>query len=324
VEEYAGGVQHPSHRRPLRLRERLLDRLGQRRRRGAAFESSTRRRAPAQTSELPPHLDDQAVAPVDSRQRRDSRLGEQAIDRGQRATRIEVGRHGAWLANSRGKAAVNRRDLGPASPGWPGSGFSQPGPAPQPFARPGAPPPPPAQPEVRIAQLEGLIEQFRIDAERYFNGALPIPPEDQRNRIQRELRELRATSVLRNAVDNFRLSGFEARFNSLSEFYGRRLRDREEGRGVAATRGVSEGGAFDAEQGVVLGARPDADAIEALWGGLTRAGGAKIELETFRSYLSRQLDEIRSKTGADSVLFRVVREDGKLKLKAKPVGGSGS
>jgi hypothetical protein len=220
---------------------------------------------------------------------------------------------------------VNRRGIGPVPSRRSGPG-TEPGSQPvQPFARPGAPPPPPILPEVRVSRLEGLIEQFRIDAERYFNGALPIPPEEQRNRIQRELRELRTAASLHNAVDHFRLSGFEARFNSLSELYGRRLREREEGRGAAPVPSVAEAPSrHDPARGIVIGARPDADAVEALWGGLARAGGAGIELETFRTYISRQIDEIRAKTGAASVQFRVVSEDGKLKLKAKPVEGAGN
>jgi len=175
----------------------------------------------------------------------------------------------------------------------------------------------------RLAALQRMIEQFRVDAERFFNGALPIPPEDQRDRIQRELRELREVAM-RGAADQFRLAGLEARFNSLSEFFGRRLREREEGRGSAPPPRATpdEGRSYDPQQGIVVSSRSEPGAIEALWGGLAAAGaGARIELEAFRGYIARQIAEIRSKTGSENVLFRVVQEEGKLKLKAKPLAG---
>jgi hypothetical protein len=46
-----------------------------------------------------------------------------------------------------------------------------------------------------------------------------------------------------------------------------------------------------------------------------------MDLDTFRGYLQKQMTQIRDKTGCDAVQFRVVNEDGKVKLKAKPVGG---
>ena len=91
--------------------------------------------------------------------------------------------------------------------------------------RPGAEPEPTPSVEPRLARLAALIEEFRIEAERYFNGALAIPPEDKRVKVQHALRDLRSMSI-RSAADQFRMSGLEARFNLLSASYGRRLRER--------------------------------------------------------------------------------------------------
>jgi len=171
-----------------------------------------------------------------------------------------------------------------------------------------------------------MIEQFRVDSERFYNGALPIPPEDLKTRIQRELRELRSSGAQRGAVDQFKMGSFEARFNTLSELFGRRLREREEGRGAAPPRvAAAEAPRHDPRAGIVFAGEPDAGAVEALWGGLVASGGgATIELETFRGYIARQLGEIRLKTGVAAVQFRVVQEEGKLKLKAKPITVTGS
>jgi hypothetical protein len=191
--------------------------------------------------------------------------------------------------------------------------------------RSGAEPEPSPSLEPRLARLAALIEEFRIEAERYFNGALPIPPEDRRVNVQHALRDLRSMTM-RSAADQFRMSGLEARFNLLSESYGRRLREREEGRGSARRREPGEPASrYDVDQGVVLGRTADPEAVEALYAGLARSGAAtRLDLETFRGYLARQIEEIRAKTGAEQVQFRLAQEDGRIKLKAKPVGAGGA
>lgn len=179
---------------------------------------------------------------------------------------------------------------------------------------------PPAHWEGRFAVAERAVEQFRVDAERYFGGGLDLPPEDLRDRVAAQLRDLRSVNV-RSVADGYRLNGLEARFNALSELFNRRLREREEGRSaVGRPVVVAEAPRYDAAAGVVLGDRPDPAAVEALWRRLVSTGGRKLELETFRGYLERQIDQVRSKTGAASVQFRVAEENGELKLKARPLG----
>jgi hypothetical protein len=198
--------------------------------------------------------------------------------------------------------------------------------------RRGAPsgPAPPSEPdpgvEARLARVADLVERFRIDAERYFSGGLELPPEELRSQIARALRDLRSVS-LRTAVEQFRMGSLEARFNTLSELYGRRLRDREEGRGSAAARPreTSARPRYDPEAGIVFGREPDGAAVEALFAGLAKAGGAsRLDLESFRGYLEKQAAEIRAKTGVERVQFRLAQEEGRIKLKARPVRSDGT
>lgn len=177
----------------------------------------------------------------------------------------------------------------------------------------------------RLTELIRLVDKFRIEVERYFNGALVVPPEDFRNTVQKAFRDLRSTP-LRTAVEQFRFAGLEARFNVLAETYGRRLRDREEGRTPSRTRdAAAEKPRYDPEQGVVLGRGADPAAVEALYAGLAKNGAAsRLDLETFRNYLARQVEEISAKTGAELVQFRLSQEEGKVKLKARPIAAPGT
>jgi hypothetical protein len=173
-----------------------------------------------------------------------------------------------------------------------------------------------------LDQLNRDIQQLRVDFERFFNGALPFPPEELRGRVQAQIRNLRGMSNLATAVDNFRLGDLEARFNSYNELFNRRVRDREEGRApLAHAAPPSALQRFDPARGITLGERIDPDAAEALYHGLAASPGdsPRFDLDSFQTYLARQVAAIREKTGCDQVQFRLSNEDGKVKLKARPV-----
>ena len=171
-----------------------------------------------------------------------------------------------------------------------------------------------------LDQLGRDIRQLQIDFERFFNGGLPIPPESLRTRIQVQIRNLRDLT-LASAADNFRLADLEARFNVYSELFNRRVREREEGRHpVFRPVTTVEKPRYDPAAGIVFGAKVDPAAVEALYQGLTGRGeGPKFDLDSFQTYLARQAAALREKTGCAEVQFRLADEDGKLKLKARPV-----
>jgi hypothetical protein len=170
-----------------------------------------------------------------------------------------------------------------------------------------------------LDQLGVDIRKLQIDFERFFNGGLHLPPEELRTRIQNQIRALRFLTIT-TSVDNFRLGDLEARFNSYNELFNRRVRDREEGRHVLARPVVVERPRYDPEAGIVFGATVDPAAVEALYQGLAGRGeGPKFDLDSFQTYLARQAAALREKTGCNEVQFRLANEDGKLKLKARPV-----
>lgn len=174
-----------------------------------------------------------------------------------------------------------------------------------------------------IDQLGRDLQMLRVEFERFFNGALPFPPEDLRTRIQTQLRNLRNASNT-TPVDSFRLGDMEARFNTYNELFNRRLRDKEEGRHHQAVRTVAPAPQrYDPEQGVLVGDRVDPEAVEALYQKLAANPGdaPRFDLDSFQIYLTKQAAAIRAKTGCSQVQFRLAAEDGKFKLKARPVQG---
>jgi hypothetical protein len=181
-------------------------------------------------------------------------------------------------------------------------------------------PSPPSRVPSELDGVEQAIRQLRIEYEKYFNGALDLPPGEMQTELSQQIRGLR--SRVKASVDRFRLQTLEAQFNTYLELFNRRLRDHEEGRS-RGRRPVAAAPAYDPTQGVVYGLKPEEGAVAALYKSLYDGSsqGKKVDLESFRGYLDRQASMIRQKTGCADVQFRLTREDGKLKLKAKPLRG---
>ena len=175
--------------------------------------------------------------------------------------------------------------------------------------------------QASIERLDQDIKQLKIDFERFFNGNLPIPPEEFRQAVRQQIRQLR-TVPIHTLVDRFRINTLEARFNTLNELFNRRLREREEGTAaVHARQAQPTPRAYDPYKGVVVGDAPAPDAIQALYRELydDHTPTAAANFRKFHTYLLGQMAAIRERSGCDEVKFRVANENGELKLKAKPV-----
>jgi hypothetical protein len=206
--------------------------------------------------------------------------------------------------------------------------------APAPLARGGQagqandPDGPTSELKPQLDELEAQIERLKVEYQRHLAGdpSMATPPEDLLRKIDERLRRLRSFNIQRS-VDHFRLGALEGRFNSYREMFHRRLRNVEEGR-VAPRRPVApaERPRFDVESGVMLDARAEREAVEALFQGLCQRSprGTTMDLDTFRSYLEKQVASIREKTGCATVQFRLLTEEGKVKIKARPMGASGA
>jgi len=171
----------------------------------------------------------------------------------------------------------------------------------------------------RLMNLDQDIRRFRIDYERFFSGNLPIPPEQRRISIINQIKELR-TERMKAVSHRFRFNTLEAKFNAFLVLFNRRLREYELGRKGRPATGDSAA-EFDPLAGVVVDEKPSDAAAQALFQGLyaDSATGPKADFGKFQTYLEKQAEKIREKTGCNQVSFRVASEKGNLKLKAKAV-----
>lgn len=168
-----------------------------------------------------------------------------------------------------------------------------------------------------IDRTEVAIRLLRIEFEKYFSGANDLPPNELEARVLSDIKRLRASA--KGAADQFRINALEARFSSYREMYRRRLRDVEEGRNQRPTKQPSID-LPDANSGVRVEGAISEQATLSLYRGLYGHSDAPaVGLPQFRSYLEQQVAQIRQRTGCDGIVFRLADDNGKQRLKAKPI-----
>lgn len=172
----------------------------------------------------------------------------------------------------------------------------------------------------RLTRLDAEIRRLKIEFDKFLNGAVPTPPEDLREEIFSELRALRGQNAT-SYVDAFMLGSLEARLNSLSELYNRRIRDAEMGLGPPTSTTAARELQHDPYSGVVFRDEVSSDAAHALYEELydSPERRARTDFSSFLHFLEQKASTIRGLTGCHEVQFRIDSKDGRLALKAKPV-----
>jgi hypothetical protein len=182
----------------------------------------------------------------------------------------------------------------------------------------------------QLDTLERDLRSMRIEFERFFAGGADVAPESLVLELARRIRDLRL--LTHGVAEGFRLTTLEAQFNSYREMFQRRLRSREIG---AETSHLPQRAAdeppppervvIDPRQGIVVRERVPSEVAEALHRELCQGNSklGKVDATTLLGFLERQAADLRARTGCSSVRFRLVQEEGELRLKAKPVGAGG-
>ena len=148
-----------------------------------------------------------------------------------------------------------------------------------------------------LDKLERDVHHLRVEFDRYFNGALDLPPHDIVEELKGRIRNLRNTA--KTSIDKFRLNTLEAKFNSYKEMFSRRVRNIEEGRERRPRRGDALP-RMNVQDGVMVSGRIDEASAAAIYQGLYSgtSKAEKIDLGKFRGYLDQQAKTIRQKPGA--------------------------
>lgn len=181
-----------------------------------------------------------------------------------------------------------------------------------------------------LKEWEEGLERLRAAYEQYFLGVEKRPPTDVHAKLGRAIR-VGAEEFTSNAGLRFRVQGLKARLITFEQYWSRTLREIENGtyrrhRFQQAIRAKAETSSEPAAKPratahVELGNedRPFAGVIDEYRRIQRESGQNPVDAAKLAETLRKQEAQLREKMGAKSVEFRVVIEDGKPKLKAKPI-----
>ena len=200
-------------------------------------------------------------------------------------------------------------------------------------------------------ELESLnvrIRKLRAQFDLFFAGAVPKPPLEARDLLDKEVKRI-GTSREMKLAQRFLYNTLLNRWNIFTEFWNKKLQEREEGvrtPTLARRRAAAQGGAAPASRTsrrgdtARKGTAPEKklvaraaihDAVDAsgedlkafyksfLEARLETGSGPAPTYEKFCQEIQRQAQTIREKTSCEMVDFRLYLEDNKVSLKAKPV-----
>jgi hypothetical protein len=196
--------------------------------------------------------------------------------------------------------------------------------------------------------LEIKLNQLKLDYEKYFIGTRPTEPGQLRSEIQKAIIKWSNTRITNSAL-RFKFNSLNGRYQAFKRQWDTILRQIEAGtykRHVFKAnlhdreRGLVDEGADLAALGGPTAAMPDAGARTASPGAKAAAGGAAGEggNDLFESYraamkaagqdtsglsrakleaaIAKQEAAVKKQLGCAKVAFKVVVQDGKVKLKA--------
>jgi hypothetical protein len=181
-------------------------------------------------------------------------------------------------------------------------------------------PTPATEIEEAVDNLDLKIRRLKIEYDRFFNGGLDRPPEQFRQTINADIQALRTVHIKDFSL-RFRLTNLEARFNTYSVLFHRRIQEMEEGSMLERRSASGPRQVFDPRGGIVIDETPPRGAVKALFDEVYADDKDRSDANftRFHTYLLQQVTNIRQKTGCMGVKFRVESTDGKTKLKARPV-----
>lgn len=190
------------------------------------------------------------------------------------------------------------------------------------------------KPEQDIAQLEVLLRKLEKDYDQFFLGLERREPVVTENAVLAIVRAY-ASRPITNPGLGFKYQTLVARYNTFRNVWTRRLREKEEGRasGAIGARPVAPPRPeprHPPHTAVRPGEYLSSDPLHETrhlgqffetYRRLREASGesnAKLQVEGFQKALAQQVEKIKREQGCEAVLIRVVNDQGRTRIVAKP------
>jgi len=184
-----------------------------------------------------------------------------------------------------------------------------------------------------IKELETRLKVIRAEFNQYLSGTIKFPPNFTEAQIRKVIKKYASTKGLKG-LQRFNYFNLVAKFNTMMEFYSRRIRDKQEGRGAyalakqAADHSQHMRGKLDEKHirsHVVADVDKQALTLEALfedWNHAAIRSGASgpgMDRDRFTKMVQSKTEQLIKSKGCDAVRYRISLKDGKVRIKAKPI-----
>lgn len=172
----------------------------------------------------------------------------------------------------------------------------------------------------QIDEMENAINLLKREFEKYFGGGSKKPPTDDQTKLEKAIKKYVGAPGL-NYAQRFRYSSLVARFNTYNELWNKQLRMKEEGKyqtGPQQPPPVHPPKAHSER-------KKTKDPLESIYNDYlanrekTGEGAPPLNFDGFTQVVSKQREALINKFHCKDVKFYVTIEDGKTKLKAKPL-----
>ena len=182
-----------------------------------------------------------------------------------------------------------------------------------------------------LDELETRLFQLKIVYEKYFNGLEKLEPSRERDDLRRMVRELERERYIATVM-RYRYNTLKARFTSIDVYIQRNLVMIERGthpkfrfRADLADRGRGDGPPVAPPPSPIVQQREREEvaykAVYQKYMEMRHGAGitSDIPFQDLRNLLARQVRTIKARYQCESVKFRVVTEQGQVKIKAVPL-----
>jgi hypothetical protein len=188
-----------------------------------------------------------------------------------------------------------------------------------------------------LDQLDSNLRRLKIEYEVYFNGGSKRPPSDTEWRVLSLLRKFSDGSKM-NFSQRFRYNSMAQRYAIFSDLWRQKLKIKEEGyrrpqdallsiQGLRPVEAEPKPERKREEKAFTIqcsDADQEPDKVKTLFQAFVAAkknAGEKVAdtagLDSFRSFVQKKTQQIRSQYGCQTVEYTVEVQDGQVRLKAK-------
>ena len=176
--------------------------------------------------------------------------------------------------------------------------------------------------ERELDDLDMALTLLKRDYEIYFSGGAKLPPYEAHRKVENRIRKYSGISSLSYA-QRFRFNNITARFHSYVDLWAKQMRNKEEGR--TPSGGVIQIAENPKKERRKSSVDAEATHFQKLFNDYLKSKektGEKataLSFDKFSEQLTRQRQAILERYKCSDVEFYVAVEQGKTKLKAKPV-----